>query len=117
MSIKRLMDQYNDFNYHTQARNRALKVKWRRLRRIQDMMGCDVDAVLEVGCGVGVYSNVFDDWVGVDISETALALNKGKNVVQASALRYSISDTCQQGLFVYQTVDVETSIARRGYER
>jgi len=86
MRIKRLMDYYNSLDYHKQARDRALKVKSRRLGRVQDVMGCNAGAVLEVGCGVGVYSE-FGDWVGIDISRTALAQIKDKNAVQASALK------------------------------
>lgn len=86
MNFKSLMHYYDNPYYHIQARNRALQMKSKRLRKIRELMGYNYGIVLELGCGFGIYSNDFD-WIGIDISRTVLAINRNRNVIQASALK------------------------------
>lgn len=84
---------YDNIEYHVKARDFASKMKFRRLSKIREVIS-RTDCVLELGCSSSVWSDDFKNWVGLDISKTALAVNKGKNVVQASALKLPFKETC-----------------------
>lgn len=90
---EKTINYYDNIKYHERARDFALRLKSRRFPKIRETISHE-GGVLEVGCSTSVYSNDFDDWVGLDISKAALALNKGKNVVQASALRFPFKENC-----------------------
>jgi SAM-dependent methyltransferase len=105
MQAKKIIDYYDSLEYHVQARNRALKVGTRRLNKIQRVLDGSCDAILEVGCGVGVYSDNLNNWVGLDISKIALNANKAKGVVQASALNLPFKNDCFSLVMMFEAIE------------
>jgi len=102
---ERLTRYYNDPNYHRQASDWALKMKIRRLGRLQEIACCISGPVLEVGCSIGVYSNDFHDWVGIDISRTALLQIRGKNRILATALNLPFRNNVFSLVMCFDTIE------------
>jgi ubiquinone/menaquinone biosynthesis C-methylase UbiE len=92
-------------NYVKDAEKSALLLKPHRLRKIHQVMGDEIGYTLELGCGVGVYSNDFSNWVGLDISKTALVVATGKNKVQASALKLPFKKACFSKVMLFSLIE------------
>lgn len=101
---KKIAEYYDSIEYHEKARDFASKMKFRRLLKIREMPSHE-GGVLELGCSSSVYSNDFDNWVGLDISKAVLTLNKNKSAVQASALKLPFRETCFSLVMMFNLIE------------
>lgn len=101
---KKIAQYYDSIEYHKKARDFAWKMKLRRLSKIREVISRE-NCVLELGCSSSVYSNDFDDWIGLDISKTVLAINKNKNAVQASVSKLPFRERCFSLVMMFNVIE------------
>lgn len=102
---KTVKHYYEKDEYVTDAESYAKEVKETRVKLVNRYVPIKADNLLELGCGSGILKNLHPNWIGLDISSTALKRAKPSNVIVCDVQNMPIRDEVIDAIISFNTLE------------